>query len=150
MLSGHSSVLKLIYMQIFRPVQLVVLAAEGKNLDRGSSSSGRAVKILSGHPPTLKLYMCKFSDLCYFQLRLRRVKQVCCLVHYNSDNYYSNTFVLYFVFSRLSATNKCLTKLMKILPKLQKLSQRMETSMFTEGKAMQFSYCMKYRVSTRS
>ena len=52
MLSGHSSVLKL---QIFRPVQLVVLVAEGRNLDRGSSSSGRAVKILSGHPPVLKL-----------------------------------------------------------------------------------------------
>ena len=62
MLSGHSSVLK----QIFRPVQLVVLAAEGKNLDRGSSNSGRTVKILSGPPPVLKLYMCKFSDLCFF------------------------------------------------------------------------------------
>ena len=45
---------KTIRMQIFRPVQLVVLAAEGKNLDRGSSSTGRAVKILSGHPPVLK------------------------------------------------------------------------------------------------
>ena len=52
-------------MQIFRPVQLMVLAAEGKNLDRGSSSTGRAVKILFGHPPVLKLYMCTFSDLCY-------------------------------------------------------------------------------------
>ena len=73
-------------MQIFRHVQLVILAAECKNLDRGSSSSGRAVKILSGHPPVLKVYMCKFSDLCYFYFRLRRVKQVCCSVHYNSDN----------------------------------------------------------------
>ena len=34
-------------MQIFRPAQLVVLAAIDKNLDRGSSSTGRAVKILS-------------------------------------------------------------------------------------------------------
>ena len=41
-------------MQIFEPVQLVVLAAEGKNLDRGRSSSGRAVKILSGHRPSIK------------------------------------------------------------------------------------------------
>ena len=32
------------------------MAVEGKNLDRGSSSSRRAVKILSGHPPVLKLY----------------------------------------------------------------------------------------------
>ena len=39
------------------------MAAEGKNLDRGSSSTGRAVKIPSGHPSVLKLYMCEFSDL---------------------------------------------------------------------------------------
>ena len=53
-------------MQIFRRVQLIVLAVEGKNLDRGSFSTGRAVKILSGHPPVLKLYECKFSDLAVF------------------------------------------------------------------------------------
>ena len=52
-------------MKMFRPVQLVILAVEGNNLDRGRSSTGRAVKILSGHPPVLKLYMCKFSEPCY-------------------------------------------------------------------------------------
>ena len=59
MLSGHSSVLKVYTcMQIFRTVQLVVLAAEGKNLDRGSYTNGRAVKMLSGLSSVLKLY-CK-------------------------------------------------------------------------------------------
>ena len=46
---------KTIHMQISRPVQLVVLVAEGKNIDRGSSRTGRAVKILSGPPPVFKL-----------------------------------------------------------------------------------------------
>ena len=55
MLSGHSSVLKL---QMFRPVQLIVLAAKGKTgfwfLDRGSYTNGRAVKIVSCQSSVLK------------------------------------------------------------------------------------------------
>ena len=46
-------------------------------LVRGSSNTGRTVKILSGHLLVLKLYMCKFAVLCYFYFGLRRVQQVC-------------------------------------------------------------------------
>ena len=46
-------------------------------LDRENYNTGRVVKILSGHPSMLKIYMCKFSDLCYFLFGLKRVKQVC-------------------------------------------------------------------------
>ena len=103
MLSGHSSVLKLYackfsdlcgwqfwLRRVKRVCWSVHLQYQRKTRelhlpDRGSCSTGRAVKILSGHLPVLKVYMCKFSDLYYMQFRLRRVKQVCCSVHYSSD-----------------------------------------------------------------
>ena len=52
--------------QMFRPVQLVVLAAKGKTgfwfLDKGSYTNGRAVKMPCGHSSVLNHICANFEN----------------------------------------------------------------------------------------